>query len=150
MVKDFEMNVLGNEVTVMVASSNDIEAKKEFILSLINPTDPERAWENHRGDMIVCLKTQSLENGRVVFSIFVDSNLVDLSDPTNIEYLKFKISNDLATIFLQDYYMEEGMDKDLKLSELNELVSYDGATLGDTRVAWQMAIFTELSELQQK
>ena len=149
MVKDFEMNVCGNKVTVIVASSNDIEAKKEFILSLINPTDPERAWENHRDDMIVCIKTQSAESERVVFNIFVDSNKVDLSESTNVEYLKFKISNDLATIFLQDYYMD-GMDKDLKLSELNELVSYDGATLGDVRVALQMAIFTELSELQQK
>lgn len=150
MVKDFELNVCGNEVTVIVASSNDIEAKKEVILSLLNPTDPERAWENHKSDMIVCIKTQSLENGRVVFNIFVDPNLVDLNDPTNVEYLKFKISNDLATRFLQDYYMEESMDKDLKLSKLDELVSYDGATLGDVRVALQMAIFTELSELQQK
>ena len=150
MIKDFEMNIYGNEVTIIITSSDNAEAKKEVILGLINPTDPERAWENHKGDMIVYLKTQSVENGRVVFNIFVDSGLVDLSDSTNVEYLKFKISNDLATIFLQDYCMEEGMDKDLKLSELNDLLAEDGATLGDVRVALQMAIFVELSKLQQK
>jgi hypothetical protein len=150
MIKDFEMNVYGNEVTIIVTSSNDVEAKKDVILGLINPTDPERAWENHRDDMIVCIKTQSAESERVVFNIFVDSNKVDLSESTNVEYLKFKISNDLATIFLQDYCMEEGMDKDLKLSELNDLPAEDGATLGDVRVALQMAIFRELSKLQQE
>ena len=144
-MKTFEMNVLGNEVTVNVISSDNIETKKEIILTLMNPTDPERAWENHRCDMIVGIKTCDQESGRVVFNIFVDENQMDLSDSTNVEYIKFKISNDLATQFLQDYYMEGVVDKDIKLSELN-ITSEGGATLGDIRVALQMAVFNELSE----
>lgn len=143
-MKTFEMNVLGNEVTVNVTSSDNIETKKEIILTLVNLTDPERAWENHKNDMIVGIKTCNQENGRVVFNIFVDERQTDLSDSTNVEYIKFKISNDLATQFLQDYYME-GMDNDIKLSELN-IATPEGATLGDIRVALQMAVFNELSE----
>lgn len=143
-MKTFEMNVLGNEVTVNVTSSDNIETKKEIILTLTNLTDPERAWENHKNDMIVGIKTCNQENGRVVFNIFVDERQTDLSDSTNVEYIKFKISNDLATQFLQDYYME-GMDNDIKLSELN-IATPEGATLGDIRVALQMAVFNELSE----
>lgn len=143
-MKTFEMNVLGNEVTVNVTSSDNIETKKEIILTLVNLTDPERAWENHKNDMIVGIKTCNQENGRVVFNIFVDERQMDLSDSTNVEYIKFKISNDLATQFLQDYYME-GMDNDIKLSELN-IATSEGATLGDIRVALQMAVFNELSE----
>ena len=145
-MKTFEMNILGNEVTVNVISSNNIDTKKEIILTLINPTDPERAWENHKNDMVVGLKTCDQESGRVVFNIFVDENQVDLNDSTNVEYIKFKISNDLATQFMQDYYLE-GMDKDIKLSELNIAVPEGGATLGDIRVALQMAVFKELSEV---
>lgn len=144
-MKTFEMNVLGNEVTVNVTSSDNIETKKEIILTLVNLTDPERAWENHKNDMIVGIKTCNQENGRVVFNIFVDERQTDLSDSTNVEYIKFKISNDLATQFLQDYYME-GMDNDIKLSELN-IATPEGATLGDIRVALQMAVFNELSEV---
>ena len=143
-MKTFEMNVLGNEVTVNVTSSDNIDTKKEIILTLMNLTDPERAWENHKNDMIVGLKTCDQESGRVVFNIFVDENQVDLNDSTNVEFIKFKISNDLATQFLQDYYME-GMDNDIKLSELN-IATPEGATLGDIRVALQMAVFNELSE----
>lgn len=143
-MKTFEMNVLGNEITVNVISSDNIETKKEIILTLTNPIDPERAWENHKNDMIVGLKTCDQESGRVVFNIFVDENQVDLNDSTNVEYIKFKVSNDLATQFMQDYYME-GVDKDIKLSELNG-VTPEGATLGDIRVALQMAVFNELSE----
>ena len=143
-MKTFEMNVLGNEITVNVISSDNIETKKEIILTLTNPTDPERAWENHKSDMIVGIKTCNQENGRVVFNIFVDERQVDLSDSTDVEYIKFKITNDLATQFMQDYYME-GVDKDIKLSELN-VVTPEGATLGDIRVALQMAVFNELSE----
>ena len=102
-MKTFEMNVLGNEVTVNVTSSDNIDTKKEIILTLMNLTDPERAWENHKNDMIVGLKTCDQESGRVVFNIFVDENQVDLNDSTNVEFIKFKISNDLATQFLQDY-----------------------------------------------
>lgn len=143
-MKTFEMNVLGNEITVNVISSDNIETKKEIILTLTNPTDPERAWENHKSDVIVGLKTCDKENGRVVFNIFVDENQVDLNDSTNVEYIKFKVSSDLATQFMQDYYME-GVDKDIKLSELN-VATPEGATLGDIRVALQMAVFNELSE----
>ncbi len=141
----FEMNVLGNEVTVNVISSDNIETKKEMILTLTNPTDPERAWENHKDNLVVGIKTCNLENGRVAFSVFVDERLVDLSDSTNVEYIKFKISNDLATLFMQDYYMEGVVDKDIKLSELN-VATVEGSTLGDVRVALQMAIYLELSE----
>lgn len=141
----FEMNVLGNEVTVNVISSDNLETKKEIILTLINPTDPERAWENHKNDPVVGLKTCDQENGRVVFNILVDENQVDLGDSTNVEFIKFKISNDLATHFMQDYYMEGVVDKDIKLSELN-VATPEGATLGDIRVALQMAVYSELSE----
>lgn len=141
----FKMNVLGNEITVNVISSDNIETKKEIILTLMNPTDPERAWENHKSDMIVGLKTCDQESGRVVFNILVDEKQVDLSDSTNVEFVKFKVSNDLATQFMQDYYMEEGVDKDIKLSELN-VATPEGATLGDIRVALQMAVYSELSE----
>ena len=144
-MKTFEMNILGNEVTVNVTSSNNIDTKKVIILTLINPTDTDRAWENHKSDMIVGIKTCDQESGRVVFNILVDENQVDLNDSTNVEYIKFKISNDLATQFLQDYYMEGVVDKDIKLSELN-VATPEGATLGDIRVALQMAVFNELSE----
>ena len=144
-MKTFEMNVLGNEVTVNVISSDNIEAKKEIILTLANPTDPGRAWENHKNDMIVGIKTCDQESGRVVFNIFVDERQVDLNDSTDVEYIKFKSSNDLATQFMQDYYMEDVVDKDIKLSELNEPTP-EGATLGDIRVALQMAVFKKLSE----
>lgn len=145
-MKTFEMNVLGNEVIVNVISSDNTETKKEIILTLMNSTDQERAWENHKYDPVVGLKTCDRESGRVVFNIFVDENQIDLSDSTNVEYIKFKISNDLATLFMQDYYME-GMDNDIKLSELNLAISKGGATLGDIRVALQMAVFNELSEV---
>ena len=144
-MKTFKINVLGNEITVNVISSDNTKTKEEIILTLMNPTDPERAWENHKNDMIVGIKTCDQESGRVVFNIFVDERQVDLSDSTNVEYIKFKISNDLATQFMQDYYMEDVVDKDIKLSELN-IITVEGVILGEVRVSLQMAIYLELSE----
>ena len=142
-IMEQKLIINGNEVAIIVTSTSSEETKKDFILSLMKPTDPERAWENHKDNYLVCIKTLAEEQG-VVFNILLDKNLLDLGIQENIDFIKAKISNDLATILLQDYYMEDFENKDIKLSELS-MPGNSVATLGDIRVALQMTLYKELS-----
>ena len=143
-MEEKKLIINGNEVAIIVTSTENNETKKDFILSLMKPTDPERAWENHESDYLVCIKTPAEKQGGVIFNILLDQNLIDLNFQENMDFVKAKISNDLATILLQDYYMEDYKDKDIKLSELS-MPGNSVATLGDIRVALQMTLYKELS-----
>ena len=144
MNKTKSVNVLGNEIIITIISVNNLEDKKKIIFTL-DPTDSEKAWENHRADMVVAIKTYDQEHKRVVFNILIDERQVDLNDHDDVEYIKFKISDGLAIQFMQDYYMEEDV-KDIKLSELSTAADKEGATFGDIKVALQMVIYEKLSE----
>ena len=149
--KQVKVVITGNDVIINIMSSENKEVKKDLIHNLINPTDMDRAWENHENNMYVGIKNHNTENGEVSYTIFIDETVVDLGLDENIRYLKFKLSSDLATALLQDFYMEGLENKDLKISELNNLtIEGEKAHLEEIRIAIQMTIFEELSKFMEE
>ena len=145
--KQVKVVITGNDVIINIMSSENKEVKKDLIRNLINPTDMDRAWENHENNMYVGIKNHNTENGEVSYTIFIDETMVDLGLDENIRYLKFKLSSDLATTLLQDFYMKGLENKDLRISELNNLTIEGGkAHLEEIRIAIQMTLFEELSK----